>query len=235
MIERGSEVWAWSQKVWDYLVVGHEIVPCEGILCLWSHDTRVAGHAAQLFHQGYGKWILFSGGFGSGPHSGANLHGWKEPEAEIFAQIAIDAGVPKEKILIEARARNSGENIQFSRELLKEKGLQPSSLIVVQKPFMERRAFATFLKQWEDPKPDILISSPRLTFEDYPTKDLSRETIVNIMVGDLQRIRLYALPPREFQVRQEIPEDVWRACEALIEAGFTWNIIKPGVTDQKNG
>ena len=38
------------------------------------------------------------------------------------------------------------------------------------------------------------------------------------MVGDLQRIRLY--PDKGFQIHQEIPDDVWKAYEELVEAGF---------------
>ena len=31
-------------------------------------------------------WLVFSGGFGTGPHSGANLLGWTKPEAEVFSE-----------------------------------------------------------------------------------------------------------------------------------------------------
>ena len=54
-----------------------------------------------IFFNGMGSWILFSGGFGTGPHCGANLHGWTAPEADIFADLALKAGIPVEKILIE--------------------------------------------------------------------------------------------------------------------------------------
>ena len=37
------------------------------------------------------------------------------------------------------------------------------------------------------------------------------------MVGDLQRIRVYA--ERGFQIPQEIPDDVWLAYEELVRAG----------------
>ena len=54
---------------------------------------------------------------------------------------------------------------------------------------------------------------------------MSRDTILNIMVGDLQRIRLYAMPPRDFQIPQEIPDEVWAAFETLVAAGYTWNLV----------
>ncbi len=44
------------------------------------------------------------------------------------------------------------------------------------------------------------------------------------MVGDLQRIKVY--PEKEFQIYQEIPEDVWAAYEVLIRVGYDKHLIK---------
>ena len=55
---------------------------------------------------------------------------------------------------------------------------------------MERRSYATFMRQWPEPRPSIAISSPDISFEDYPNDHISREVVTNIMVGDLQRIKL---------------------------------------------
>ena len=90
----GSEEWGWAQAVWDYHHMGHTLTKSDGILVLCSHDLRVASEATRLFKEGLGGWLVFSGGFGTGPHSGANLNGWTRPEAEIFAEAAIEAGVP---------------------------------------------------------------------------------------------------------------------------------------------
>lgn len=90
----------------------------------------MAAHAAALFQAGWGKWILFTGGFGTGPHSGANLLGWTKPEAQIFADEAVRLGVPPDAIIVENSASNSGENILFSRRQLRELGLKSDTLIV---------------------------------------------------------------------------------------------------------
>ena len=44
------------------------------------------------------------------------------------------------------------------------------------------------------------------------------------MVGDLQRIRLYA--GRGFQIHQDIPDDVWRDYEDLVEAGYDKYLVR---------
>ena len=118
---------------------------------------------------------------------------WTQPEADQFAEIAIGIGVPSEKILIENRSSNTGENIMFTRRLLEEKQINPQRFILVQKPYMERRSFATFKKVW--PEKEVLVTSPQVSFEEYlreyTNQQLSKDDVISIMVGDLQRIKLY--------------------------------------------
>ena len=56
-------------------------------------------------------------------------------------------------------------NVLFTREMLAAKGLDPASFILVQKPYMERRTFATFSKVWPDKR--IMVTSPRLSLDEY--------------------------------------------------------------------
>ena len=44
------------------------------------------------------------------------------------------------------------------------------------------------------------------------------------MVGDLQRIRVYA--EKGYQIPQDIPEDVWRAYEELVRAGYDKYLVR---------
>ena len=199
----------------------------DGVLCLCSSDLRVARHAAAL-HQQLGGWLCFSGGMGTGPHSGANLLGWTQPEAVIFAAEAERCGVPRDAILVEDQATNTGENVTLSRALLASRALPSARMVCVQKTFMERRSYATVKKVW--PTADVVISSPPLSLEEcLAGGGVPPSTLVSIMVGDLQRIRLYALPPRDFQVPQPIPQHVWTAYETLVRAGFTMNVLTEGV------
>ena len=87
---------------------------------------------------------------------------------------------------------------------------------------MERRSFATFRKHWPEKK--LVVTSPQISFEDYPTDEIPVEQVINIMAGDLQRIKLYA--EKGFQVYQEIPGDVWDAYEQLVKSGFDEHLIK---------
>jgi uncharacterized SAM-binding protein YcdF (DUF218 family) len=210
-----QQTFALAEKLWDYHLMKHQVAKADAILVLCSHDERVAERGAQLFLEGWAPLIIFSGGQGA---ITKNL--WSEPEAERFARIAMSLNVPRESILIEAQSTNTGENIIFTKKLLAGKGLDPQKFIVVQKPYMERRSYATFRKFW--PEKELIVTSPQVSFRtylaEYTNHSLTADDVVGIMVGDLQRIKIY--PERGFQIEQKIPDDVWEAFEALVSAGY---------------
>lgn len=206
-----------AKQLWDYHHINDHLEKSDCILVLGSHDVRVAERAAELYLAGWAPLLIFSGGLGR-----LTEGVWSEAEAELFAKIAIDKGVPKEAVLIENKSTNTGENILFTKQLLKENNLHPQSFIVVQKPYMERRSFATFKKQLPDKK--LFVTSPQISFEDYPTKEIPAEQVISIMTGDLQRIKMYG--EKGFQIYQEIPNRVWQAYQQLVNAGFTEHLIE---------
>jgi uncharacterized SAM-binding protein YcdF (DUF218 family) len=193
----------------------HQLEQADAILVLCSHDKKVAETGAKLFLEGWAPLLIFAGGLGA-ITSGM----WSEPEADQFSKVAIANGVPSTRILIENRSTNTGENILFTKQLLAEKGIDPQRFILVQKPYMERRSFATFRKLW--PEKEVLVTSPQVSFDEYlggyTNEVLSKDDVVSIMVGDLQRIKLY--PDKGFQIHQKIPHDVWAAYEELVKAGY---------------
>ena len=209
-------VTAWAQTLWDYHRLNQALRPADCIIVLGSHDTRVAERGAEVFLAGLSPLIVFSGNLGS-----LTRERWDRPEAEIFAEIAVARGVPRAHILLEEASTNTGENVTLTRQLLSAKGIVAKSAIAVQKPYMERRTWATFQKRW--PELSVVVTSPQLSFEDYPNREMSRDDVISIMVGDLQRILLY--PERGFQVPQEVPANVMEAYRALIEAGYSGRLI----------
>lgn len=217
-----QQTFALAETLWNYHLMNHEIAAADAILVLCSHDERVAERAAQLFHEGWAPLVIFSGGQGL-----ITKTLWREPEAERFARIAVKLGVPRESILLESQSTNTGENIEFTKRLLDERGLDLQKFILVQKPYMERRAFATFRKLW--PEKELIVTSPQVSFREYvdtyANRALSAADVVGIMVGDLQRIRLY--PTRGYQIAQEIPDEVWGAYEELVRAGYDNYLIGP--------
>ncbi|KAL0942046.1 uncharacterized protein CTRU02_204809 [Colletotrichum truncatum] len=206
-----------AELIYNYHRMSMPLRPASAIFCLCSLDTRVATRAAQLLLDGYGEYLIYSGG------SGKLTEGrFSEPEAEVFANIARNMGVPDDKIIVEPESTNTGENVRFTHALLKRRGLKAESFVLVQKPYMERRTYATFKKQWPDAETDFTVTSPELDFEQYPNEENPKTLVVNIMVGDLVRIRDY--PAKGFQIEQEIPEEIWEANKRLIAAGYNGHL-----------
>ena len=212
------------EKIWRYHQLNHTLSRADAILVLCSHDRFVAERGAALFLEGWAPRLIFSGGLGA-----ITRRLWQEPEANLFARIAVGMGVPPDRIIVENRSTNTGENILFTKRLLAARDLDPQSFLVVQKPYMERRSYATFRRVW--PEKDVRVTSPRVTLDEYLATykhhALSEADVIGIMVGDLQRIRVY--PDRGFQIPQEIPDDVWAAFEALVAAGYGTHLVQvPG-------
>jgi uncharacterized SAM-binding protein YcdF (DUF218 family) len=206
-----------AQIVWDYHHLDHQLEPADCLILLGSHDTRVAERGAELYLAGWAPLLVCSG------HLGALTSGvWQRSEADVFAEIAVSMGVPRDKILIENRSTNTGENVEFSRRLLAERGRHPRKIIAVQKPYMERRTYATFKQRW--PEPQLMVTSPQLGFLEYPTEEITKDEVIHIMVGDLQRILLYG--DRGWQIPQTVPPQVMDAYRSLIARGYTGRLIK---------
>ena len=207
------------QTVWDYHHMHHELTPADGILVLGSHDIRVAEWGAQLWLDGWADWLIFSGGLGR-----LTEGNWQQTEAERFGEVARQMGVPDNKMLLEISSTNTGENFRYTAALLAERKLSLDAFIVAQKPYMERRAFATFHRHWPDKT--CIATSPPLSFEAYCATDdpaINQESVIHLLVGDLQRIDLYA--ERGFQIPQVIPPPVRAAYDTLVEAGYTQQLI----------
>lgn len=205
--------------IWDYHHMNQDLKKADCILVLGSHDTRVAIRGAQLFLDGWAPLLVFSGGLGR-----LTEGMWDQPEADKFAEIAINMGIPQDKIIIENQSTNTGENILFTKQKFEAMDIHAERFIIVQKPYMERRAYATFKNFWPDK--EVVVTSPQIAFEDYCSDnngEITKEMVINIMVGDLQRIRIYE--EKGFQIHQEIPDYVWDAFKQLVLGGYTQQLI----------
>jgi hypothetical protein len=86
---------------------------------------------------------------------------------------------------------------------------------------MERRTLATFARRW--PEIEVLVTSPQVDFEGYPTGEIRRDDVIHIMVGDLQRLIVYGR--RGWSAPQDVPVEVLEAYERLVAAGYTRRLL----------
>jgi uncharacterized SAM-binding protein YcdF (DUF218 family) len=193
------------------------------ILVLCSYDTRVAEYAAELYRKGLAPLLLFSG------KEGANTEGrFSATEAEEFSDVAQKCGVPQDAILLEKEARNTGENVRLSRELLEARRIVAEKVIAVQKPFMGLRVRATFQKVW--PGLQVLVTSPAQSIEELAPPGMEVGEIISIMVGDFQRVLEY--PKLGYQTEQPVSEEALSAFEYLKSRGYTARLMPVSTTSR---
>ena len=208
-----------KQIVWKFLKVGQRL-PSEVdvMIVLGSRDDRVAQYAAELTKQISVGQVVISGG---SAHYGDLLEApeWDEAsEAEHFAAVMQRSGY-QEELLLEMKATNTGQNVVYTQELLTAVNADPpASLLIVTKPYMERRALKTFQAQWTFGKPKFFVSSQGGELGDYVNNDQPERLVTNIMVGDLQRVIEY--PALGYMAPSHVPKEAEEALARLIQAGY---------------
>jgi hypothetical protein len=85
--------------------------------------------------------------------------------------------------------------------------------MLLSKLYMQRRGYATMRKSW--PGPDVVCASESLSFDDYLKSIGDDKLVIDMLVGDLQRVIDY--PARGFAIAQDVPgavRDDYRNCSA---------------------
>ncbi|CAL9516468.1 hypothetical protein SUDANB108_03773 [Streptomyces sp. enrichment culture] len=211
-----TQNWADARRVWDYHQMGHSPRPCSVAIGLGSHDLGVADRAVDLYKRGMAPLLLFTGA--TSPTTQERM---PRGEAVHYRERAVELGVPSSDVLVEPRARNTGENIRFSRDLLEEAGVEVSSVLLISKPYEERRAYATARKLW--PGVEVVSASSPMTLDEYVDSIGDARLVIDMLVGALQRLMIY--PEQGFMISQPLPADVIEAYERLCQAGFTSRLL----------
>lgn len=208
-----------ARIVWEYLQLKHDPIPADVIVAFGTNDLRVARFAARLYHEGFGRSLVCTGGMA---HQGDLLAtNWRKTEAEVYADEAVALGVPRDRIMLEPRASNTAENVRFTRELLCRNGRPPRNVVLATKPFMQRRVWATMAVEW--PEVPASLASERMTLDEYFTDDLTPERVIPIMLGDFERVWIYGR--RGWSAAQIVPREVMDAYRELKALGFTQQLL----------
>ena len=211
----------YAKIIWDYMVMHQKLEKADVIVALGSNDIRVVDRVFELYKQEFAPVIFCTGG--TAHLNDLNKTGWDKTEAEIYKDKLISLGVSEKNIMIEKEAKSTGDNALFLKKYIQKNNLYWKSFILVHKPFMERRVYATFEKQY--PEANIQITSQNISYQDYMnSREVSKEVLINVMVGDLQRIKLY--PKLGFQIEQEIPDKVWEAGQELVKMEYNKYLLK---------
>ncbi|WP_344135369.1 YdcF family protein [Pedococcus bigeumensis] len=206
-----------AQILWDYHQMHHEPRNTDIAIGLGSHDIGVAEHTADLYRQGRFPLIVFTGA-----NAPTTIEAFPRGEAVHYAERAEQLGVPDTAILLEEHARNTGENFTLTRALLDHEGIHPKSATIISRPYQQRRAYATCQKIW--PELDVVCSSRPQSLPDYIASIGDEDKVLNMLVGDTQRIWLYA--DQGFAAPQPVTPEAGAAYERLVSAGYTRRLIE---------
>ncbi|MPZ01002.1 MAG: YdcF family protein [Actinophytocola sp.] len=205
------------ETLWNYHRIDDQLEPVDVAVGLGSHDPSVAIYTAELYAKALFPLIVFTGA-----NAPTTVERFPRGEAVHYREIALDHGVPDEAILVEPNARHTGQNIDYARQLLDDRGSEPRSVLLISRPYQQRRALATALKRW--PGVEIRCSATAQTLDEYTASIGDVRRVVDMLVGDTQRITYYA--ERGEAAPQDVPRDVHEAYERLVAAGFTSRLLE---------
>ena len=135
----------------DFIFVDDNISPCDIILVPGGSHPQLAEKAADLYKQGMAEYILFSG------RANPNIPDFQS-EAEYLKSLAVNLGVPSDRIICEDKAAHTFENAEFSLVTINQMGIKAEKVILVCKAFHSRRVLSTY--QYIFPKnTDFLVAS----------------------------------------------------------------------------
>ncbi|MGW1984447.1 YdcF family protein [Streptomyces collinus] len=211
-----AQAWSDARRLWDFHQMGHALRPCSVAIGLGSHDLGVADTAVDLYKRGLAPLLVFTGA--TSPTTRERM---PRGEAVHYRERALELGVPSSAVLVEPNARNTGENIRLSRAVLEAAGVEVSSVLLISKPYEERRAYATARKLW--PEVEIVSASTPMTLEEYADSIQDARLVIDMLVGALQRLLIY--PEQGFMISQPVPDDVLEAYERLCREGFTSRLL----------
>lgn len=112
-------------------------------------------------------------------------------EAELLSRlVAADTRLARDRIILETRSTNTGENAVFTRDVLDELDLGPQHVVLVQDPLLQRRTDATFRHVWRD-RPARFFSSPPFVprlGEALTMASWSQERYLALLLGEVARL-----------------------------------------------
>ncbi|WP_369371800.1 YdcF family protein [Promicromonospora sp. Populi] len=206
------------ETLWSYHDLQHEPRPVDVCIGLGGHDLGVADYTADLYLEGLFRQIVFTGA-----NAPTTVDAFPQGEALGYRDHAIARGVQAGAMLVEPTATNTSENLEYSRKLLADHNVEPSSVLLVSHPYQQRRAFATCRVVW--PEVDVLCVSRPLPLDAYVRTIGDADRVVDMLVGETQRLTLYAdlgFISRE----EELPDDVVGAFDRLVTAGYTSRLVE---------
>jgi len=188
------------EVVFDYLKISDKPQKADVIFICGGSSYLPVVKAAELYKKGFAKKIVTISKWGT-----FSLPETKDKgEAYCFAQKLKKLGIPESDIFAKSIIRNTLEEVQKTVPFMLEHGVDTDRIIVVDRPFHQRRAWAQFTWWY-----------PRLKFINVPADEPLKydQNSINRAVAEIVRLDRYA--KQDTLTPQKLPENVAAAYKLL--------------------
>lgn len=141
----------------NYIFVSDEPEKVDAIFLPGGSHPEQPEYAAELYHKGYAKWLIPSGGVSvkrdkwPGVRSKANIYnGDYQSDCEFFTDVFVKNGVPADAIIGEDKSGHTRDNAFLSRRVVDENELEIKTAIIVCKAFHARRCLMLYQMAFPD-------------------------------------------------------------------------------------
>lgn len=195
----------------------------------------IAKYASVLYHEKIAPTLLVCGGIGHSTNLlyenmekcgyGKREQWHKKSEAECLRYVLETNGVEKKDILLEMKSTNTGENASYTKEVLVQREISITSMVLLQDPILQLRTYATFQKVF----PSLNIRSyapfrPTIHKEGFPVKDeiedvWDKQRFLSLLMGELQRVyddqNGYGPCGKNYMNHVDMPKEIYNAWQRV--------------------
>ncbi len=204
------------EEIWNYMKLNMKTEKSDLIIGCGCMNLEIPVKCAELLKENYAQNILFSGGLGK-----LTTSNFDRTEAEIYKDIAIKEGIKPNKIFIENKSTNTGDNFRFSLKIIEKYKIKSDRIIIVHNNLSQRRTLSVARAIIKDKK--LIITSPDKTFSQFIEKlsnvtEERKQNIIPVIVGDIQRLIIY--PQLGWQTENNVPETIIEDYYKLKNMGY---------------
>ena len=141
----------------DFIFISDEPEKVDAIFLPGGSHPGLPEYAVKLYHKGYAKWLIPSGGVSvkrdkwPGVRSKAEIYnGDYQSDCEFFIDVFLKNGVPIDAIIGEDKSGHTRDNAFLSRKVVDEAGIKINTALIVCKAFHARRCLMLYQMAFPD-------------------------------------------------------------------------------------
>ncbi len=186
----------------DFIFISDEPEKVDAIFLPGGAHPDQPEFAAKLYHQGFAKWLVPSGGLSvkwdawPGVTAKSDIYnGDYQTDCEFFTDVLLKNGVPASAIIREDKAGHTHDNAFLSRRAVDEKGIEVKTAMIVCKAFHARRCLMLYQMAFPDVEMKVCpVNCYNITRENWYTSERGIDRVLgelarcgNQFVGDIKR------------------------------------------------